>query len=117
PAPVAALLPHAHGDLDGRPLEAEGLPQATLDEAPVLGVQEARGEDHEARRSRGRLSGEEDLGLAPAAHGVRMFGDELAQEGVEPTGGDALVPAGQRELHRDRKSTRLNSSHVKISYA
>src|SRR5207249_10121153 len=27
-----------------------------------------------------------------------------------------LVRAGERESHRDRKSTRLNSSHVSISY-
>src|SRR5690606_39934268 len=29
----------------------------------------------------------------------------------------ALPPGGERSLFRDRKSTRLNSSHVKISYA
>ncbi len=44
------LLTHAHGDLDGRALEAEGLAQAALDEAAVAGIQEAGGEQHELGR-------------------------------------------------------------------
>src|SRR5690606_41090176 len=31
--------------------------------------------------------------------------------------GGAVEPSARREFGRDRKSTRLNSSHVKISYA
>src|SRR5688572_32995333 len=30
---------------------------------------------------------------------------------------DAIVPDGGVQIHRDRKSTRLNSSHSQISYA
>src|SRR5690606_40776192 len=44
----------------------------------------------------------------------------LARRGAHPQDGRAVLlsatPAGTR-LCRDRKSTRLNSSHVKISYA
>src|SRR5947209_16813885 len=32
-------------------------------------------------------------------------------------GGPLVLQAGIEELHRDRKSTRLNSSHANISYA
>src|SRR3954447_23194094 len=45
-----ALLASPHGDLDRRALEAEGLTQPPLDEPPVPGVEEARGEEHEPRR-------------------------------------------------------------------
>src|SRR5690606_39624768 len=48
----------------------------------------------------------------------------LSQGGAETGAGDncPALPAHERgparsALHRDRKSTRLNSSHVKISYA
>lgn len=44
------LLTHAHGHVDGRALEAEGLAQAALDEAAVAGIQEAGGEQHELGR-------------------------------------------------------------------
>src|SRR5690606_40872553 len=53
----------------------------------------------------------------------RQVASPLAHLGVEP-GRKALEPAVQAELEEggtdlsvDRKSTRLNSSHVKISYA
>src|SRR2546427_2745843 len=50
------------------------------------------------------------LGLAAAAEslGVRIF------EGSRATG---FGPAGASQVHIDRKSTRLNSSHSQISYA
>ena len=44
------LLTHAHGHVNGRALEAEGLAQAALDEAAVAGIQEAGGEQHELGR-------------------------------------------------------------------
>src|SRR5437868_8990859 len=39
------------------------------------------------------------------------------EEGVEAVLGDDLVELGAVVLEQDRKSTRLNSSHVSISYA
>src|SRR5690606_42077664 len=67
-------------------------------------------------RSRGRAGRDPSLSLGP----VRAFG-RAGMEGAPPLPGGAgpgvgpgpqpLAPAG------DRKSTRLNSSHVKISYA
>src|SRR5438270_3377898 len=36
---------------------------------------------------------------------------------VESAGRDRIVGAGHRHRRRDRKSTRLNSSHSQISYA
>src|SRR5690606_41422167 len=50
------------------------------------------------------------LGLELTAELVRQVGDEVLQVGQAVT---ALVGT----LIADRKSTRLNSSHVKISYA
>src|SRR5690625_6044818 len=44
--------------------------------------------------------------------------DKLREAGPESAGHvNALVNASDEELERDRKSTRLNSSHVAISYA
>src|SRR5699024_3320586 len=61
----ASLLPDAHADHDGRAGEAEVLPQATLDEAPIPVLEEPAGEDHEPwwpgtgpPGSRGRRSGD-----------------------------------------------------------
>src|SRR3989442_10495159 len=39
------------------------------------------------------------------------------QEGGQAVGDPHLPERGSRLLQRDRKSTRLNSSHVRISYA
>src|SRR3989442_3170586 len=55
----------------------------------------------------GRDPGDRDRDRALAAPEVR---DPLARRGIA-----ILDPAGRRG--RDRKSTRLNSSHVRISYA
>src|SRR5436309_7750528 len=46
----------------------------------------------------------------------RVRGGER-REGRERGGRDRGGPGGGRDRDRDRKSTRLNSSHVKISYA
>src|SRR5690606_41692904 len=49
---------------------------------------------------------------------LRGAADEALVEGhVGAQPRDLLVALGQRALQLDRKSTRLNSSHVKISYA
>src|SRR5262245_34678472 len=60
----------------------------------------------------GRDADEVDVGLV----GIRL-GEEADQEGYEP----ALVVLGDEarplEMEEDRKSTRLNSSHLGISYA
>src|SRR5690606_41934524 len=61
-----------------------------------LGESAAHAEESLARALLGRAPGDLDVGL-----GLRKAGGGLAHAGVD----------------RDRKSTRLNSSHVKISYA
>src|SRR2546430_3903928 len=61
----------------------------------------------EARRpgaaGRALVDGEEEVPPLPAGHVVRRPGK--------------LCPAGQLVAWKDRKSTRLNSSHSQISYA
>src|SRR5690606_41498085 len=49
----------------------------------------------------------------------REPGDAVASAAVVPRSAGASRPSGARQTPRrsDRKSTRLNSSHVKISYA
>src|SRR3712207_7057249 len=61
--------------------------------------------------------------LDPDAHAracggrvVRVVGQELGEDRALETGVDHDVRR-LRHLHRDRKSTRLNSSHANISYA
>src|SRR5680860_1185278 len=54
---------------------------------------------HEGGRPRGRLGRKQDLGLLAAAHGVRVSGDQFAQERVELARGDAAVPFGERLVH------------------
>src|SRR5690606_39459493 len=64
--------------------------------------------------------GLEDVRVHPEAHRAPRFPPVepgLAEDPVEPFRfGLALHPGGAGH-HQDRKSTRLNSSHVKISYA
>src|SRR5207302_5612453 len=52
------------------------------------------------------------IGLQAAAREVRPGETVARQRGVAIAAGDSCLRLGQ-----DRKSTRLNSSHVKISYA
>src|SRR5207244_10600209 len=52
----------------------------------------------------------------PGRHRV-TFGDERAAAGPQVVPLDEQVRARDLELRRDRKSTRLNSSHQIISYA
>src|SRR5256885_7880455 len=61
-----------------------------------------------------------DLGNHASAHGTATFADSEAQTFFHGDGGDQLD--GDRHVvarhhHLDRKSTRLNSSHLVISYA
>src|SRR5689334_2619700 len=98
--PALALLAHPDGHLDGGALEAELLAQPALEEASVAGLDEAGGEDHEPRRAGRGLRGEEDPRLLASANRVRVGGDDLAEEGVEPTGRDAVVPRVERALQR-----------------
>src|SRR5690606_40323940 len=64
------------------------------------------GSGAEQRRSPGDASAG-SAGFLPGSGGI----------GGRPGAGRATVRAGGRGGGRDRKSTRLNSSHVKISYA
>src|SRR3989442_10924435 len=51
-------------------------------------------------------------------HGAMEFAQACAAAGVQPIVGVELTLAhGLVDERRDRKSTRLNSSHVRISYA
>src|SRR5699024_12227344 len=62
------------------------------------------------------------LGVHPRAAAVHVHPVHLRAVDGGPAGGAgapraAGVHRGARAAHRDRKSTRLNSSHVSISYA
>src|SRR5690349_23102334 len=61
------------------------------------------------------------MGLRPALRGRRLrqavARAELAQVGLHRAAQEAGNPLQDRIPQRDRKSTRLNSSHVEISYA
>ncbi len=63
-------------------------------------LQEAGGEEDEPRRLAARLGTEQDAGLLAATDRVRVGGDDLTEEGVQPAGGDARLPARQRRLDR-----------------
>src|SRR5436309_4617278 len=54
------------------------------------------------------------FGLVQQLEARRLHGQELIAAGQQP--GDSKAD-GERQQRTDRKSTRLNSSHVKISYA
>ena len=86
------LLADVHGDLNRRAFEAEFLAQTPFDVAAIAMLQEAGGEDHEARRSGGRLRREQDSRLLAATQRMRVGSLDLAKERVEFAGGDALVP-------------------------
>src|SRR5512133_2238200 len=76
------LLAHAHRNVNGRARELEGLAQAPLDDASVLRVEKAGGEENELGGSGGSLGREQDLGLLASAHGVRVLRDKLTEEGI-----------------------------------
>src|SRR5690625_1045568 len=90
--PLPALLPHPHADLDRGAGEVEVLPQPPLDEPPITRLDEPGSEQDEPGRTRAGLGGEEDPGLLPAPHRMRVRRREFTQEGVQPAGRDALLP-------------------------
>src|SRR5690242_21323425 len=60
-----------------------------------------------------RETGDHDAKAERAFRHRRVCHDQRSVVGVE----DALAEAGQNACGEDRKSTRLNSSHMSISYA
>src|SRR5690625_3410966 len=67
------------------------------------------------RRERGLLDADAAAGTSPFDHFTYVIAsDGDLQEGVTS---EASSLAGTQQLGKDRKSTRLNSSHVAISYA
>src|SRR5699024_6611373 len=91
-----AFGPHPHADLDRGTGEGELLAQPAFDVAPVAGLEESGGEEHEAGRAGIGLGAEQDPGLLAAAHRMRVCCGELTEEGVQLPGADAPVPGGQR---------------------
>src|SRR3712207_8508958 len=85
-----------------RPPRSTLFPYTTLFRSLALGHLRA---DGVPRRSRLR-----DLLLEPVLPGAETFDGHL-------TLADLLAQGGEEVLQRDRKSTRLNSSHANISYA
>src|SRR6478672_11431786 len=98
--PALALRADAEGYLDRGALEAELLTQPALEEPSVAGLDEAGREDHEPRRPGRGLRREQDARLLAAAHRVRVGGDDLAEERVEPARRHAVVPRLQGPLQR-----------------
>src|SRR5690606_41923984 len=70
-------------------------------------------------RSSRAVSSRGIVGLQVRGGGLVHQPDQLARLGPDDLRGKRIRPARSLEhaLERDRKSTRLNSSHVKISYA
>src|SRR3712207_8229994 len=96
-----------------RPPRSTLFPYTTLFRSGRPGALHA---DHDLRR----LRPDRDTGVpapaVPAGAGRRAPGPDPVR--VAPAGGGlrARLPTG-RDVERDRKSTRLNSSHANISYA
>src|SRR5256885_13294224 len=85
------------------------FPYTTLFRSPALRQADRRRLGGGARQLRA-LGGHDQqlLGIRePLAHGAQVAGEPLARP----------LPAGARDPVEDRKSTRLNSSHLVISYA
>src|SRR3712207_7641319 len=64
-------------------------------------------------RSLGAILGDEDLAVLERAHRPRIHVDV----GIELLQLDPVAARDEEAPDRDRKSTRLNSSHANISYA
>src|SRR5690606_42069055 len=86
-----------------------------LDAPPIWGHGERHGRGH-ARRRADREQQQRDQEVDERGHRLHEVEDGAHRggHGAAPGGPDADGDAGR---HRDRKSTRLNSSHVKTSYA
>src|SRR5690606_39590313 len=63
------------------------------------------------------VDGHRDEGVDPLRHEVLVLVALLGDVVVRPLDDDLGALLGGEALHEDRKSTRLNSSHVKITYA
>src|SRR5207249_6283871 len=74
-----------------------------------LGPLRAGGARHEVRQI--------DVEGAPAAHLTPMYRSRVRALMAHPPRTAAAAPRARRAGGADRKSTRLNSSHVSISYA
>src|SRR3989454_12573803 len=70
----------------------------------------------ESQERRGALAGAEQALPQPVARRAVLRVEPRERSGVAPVGGPVLRASVQRH-QRDRKSTRLNSSHLVISYA
>src|SRR5690606_11153238 len=81
--------------------------QTRLDEAAVARLDEARREDHEARRARRDLGREQDARLLATAQRVWVRSHELAEERVETAGRDAPLPVLEGVLERRHKLLRV----------
>src|SRR5690606_39397015 len=57
--------------------------------------------------------------IGPSAEHIRVMGDKIEAKKTVKRLGIPVVPGSDGAVNdeKDRKSTRLNSSHVKISYA
>src|SRR5690606_41785665 len=101
-----------HVSLAGRTASPTPLPYTTLFRSrrrPAVLVGDDGGE-HATRRQPGRADPGQrrvEVPVRPAGVPLRVLDDVRAR----------VVEYTQRTSSRDRKSTRLNSSHVKISYA
>src|SRR5690606_41939056 len=99
PPPTSTLFPYTTLFRSHRPAVGRQLGERVDHPLPQVAPHEDAGDEAEDGQRQHRP--EEDL--LPRAHGLRARGAE----------GDELVQG----VTQDRKSTRLNSSHVKISYA
>src|SRR5690625_3982966 len=106
-----------------RPEQREGIAHHQLDvlevtqEASVSAYQQAAREDIAAIRARGRVP----VLVGGSGLYIRAVLDDIEFPPTDPVVRaryeQRATKSGPELLHQDRKSTRLNSSHVAISYA
>src|SRR5690606_41453660 len=89
-------------------------PTLSLHDALPIFLDEHRGEDPSLAARLERITAETAL-LRDAAEAVERA--RLAEQERERAAAEAEAAAAEAGFRGDRKSTRLNSSHVKISYA
>src|SRR5439155_26979074 len=92
------------------------FPYTTLFRSPVPQRLHDRAVAGVAHQQRGTL---EDRGVGDGRldPGVRRYGPQLGRVVAGPERQQDPQGPGRERVERDRKSTRLNSSHVAISYA
>src|SRR3712207_9297689 len=98
-----------------RPPRSTLFPYTTLFRS-VAAARLVEREERQRPRDRGPEGVADDplVRVAPVAQQPVADG---ARDGEEPVAGRQVPQAEQRQRARDRKSTRLNSSHANISYA